>query len=63
MLFIAGPGHGGPAVVANGWLEGTYSETYGHVGDDERGLAELFRQFSYPGRRAQPRGPRDPRIH
>ena len=49
MLFIAGPGHGGPAVVANGWLEGTYSETYDHVGDDERGMAELFRQFSYPG--------------
>src|SRR6478735_8659036 len=49
MLFIAGPGHGGPAVVANAWLEGTYSEIYGHVGDDEAGLSELFRQFSYPG--------------
>jgi xylulose-5-phosphate/fructose-6-phosphate phosphoketolase len=49
MLFIAGPGHGGPAVVANAWLEGTYSEIYANVGDDEQGLAELFRQFSYPG--------------
>jgi xylulose-5-phosphate/fructose-6-phosphate phosphoketolase len=49
MLFIAGPGHGGPAVVANAWLEGTYSEVYGAVGDDEQGMAELFRQFSYPG--------------
>ncbi len=49
MLFIAGPGHGGPAVVANAWLEGTYSEIYSNVGDDEPGLAELFRQFSYPG--------------
>ncbi|HET6270482.1 MAG TPA: phosphoketolase family protein, partial [Arthrobacter sp.] len=49
MLFIAGPGHGGPAVVANAWLEGTYSEIYGHVGNDEQGMAELFRQFSYPG--------------
>ncbi|MDQ0771080.1 xylulose-5-phosphate/fructose-6-phosphate phosphoketolase [Pseudarthrobacter defluvii] len=49
MLFVAGPGHGGPAVVANAWLEGTYSEIYGHVGNDEAGLAELFRQFSYPG--------------
>jgi xylulose-5-phosphate/fructose-6-phosphate phosphoketolase len=49
MLFVAGPGHGGPAVVANAWLEGTYSEIYGHVGTDEDGLAELFRQFSYPG--------------
>ena len=49
MLFIAGPGHGGPAVVANGWLEGTYAEIYKHVGTDEAGMAELFRQFSYPG--------------
>ena len=49
MLFIAGPGHGGPAVVANAWLEGTYSEIFSNVGDDETGLAELFRQFSYPG--------------
>lgn len=49
MLFVAGPGHGGPAVVANAWLEGTYSEVYGHVGNDEAGMAELFRQFSYPG--------------
>ena len=49
MLFIAGPGHGGPAVVANAWLEGTYSEIYGQVGPDEAGMAELFRQFSYPG--------------
>ncbi|WP_354239269.1 phosphoketolase family protein [Arthrobacter sp. UYEF20] len=49
MLFVAGPGHGGPAVVANAWLEGTYSEIYGQVGDDGQGMAELFRQFSYPG--------------
>ncbi|WP_134165315.1 phosphoketolase family protein [Arthrobacter sp. StoSoilB19] len=49
MLFVAGPGHGGPAVVANAWMEGTYSEIYAHVGNDEAGLAELFRQFSYPG--------------
>lgn len=49
MLFIAGPGHGGPAMVANGWLEGTYSEIYDHIGRDGRGMAELFRQFSYPG--------------
>ncbi|MCU1435038.1 MAG: phosphoketolase [Pseudarthrobacter sp.] len=49
MLFVAGPGHGGPAVVANAWLEGTYSEIYGQVGPDEEGIEELFRQFSYPG--------------
>ncbi|MBG6183581.1 xylulose-5-phosphate/fructose-6-phosphate phosphoketolase [Arthrobacter sp. CAN_A214] len=49
MLFVTGPGHGGPADVANAWLEGTYSEVYSHVGKDEPGLKELFRQFSYPG--------------
>ena len=49
MLFIAGPGHGGPAVVANAWLEGTYSEIYSNVGPAGDGRAELFRQFSYPG--------------
>jgi len=48
-IFIAGPGHGGPAVVANTWLEGTYGELYPSVGRDEAGLAQLFRQFSFPG--------------
>ncbi len=48
-LFVAGPGHGGPAVVATAWLEGTYSERYAHVTDDADGLRELFRQFSFPG--------------
>ena len=48
-IYIAGPGHGGPAVVANAWLEGTYSELYPHVGLDEAGLRHLFRQFSFPG--------------
>ncbi len=49
MIFIAGPGHGGPAVVANTYLEGTYSELYPNVSQDEAGLKELFRQFSFPG--------------
>ncbi|WP_253905912.1 phosphoketolase family protein [Arthrobacter sp. H5] len=49
MLFITGPGHGGPANVANAWLEGTYSEVYPHIDQGEGGLKELFRQFSYPG--------------
>lgn len=49
VLFVTGPGHGGPANVANAWLEGTYSEIYTHVGQDEDGLRELFKQFSYPG--------------
>ena len=48
-IFLAGPGHGGPAAVANAWLEGTYSEVYPHVGDDEAGMRALFRQFSFPG--------------
>src|SRR5213592_766002 len=48
-IYIAGPGHGGPAVVANAYLEGTYTELYSHVGLDEDGLRALFRQFSFPG--------------
>jgi xylulose-5-phosphate/fructose-6-phosphate phosphoketolase len=46
---VTGPGHGGPGLVANAYLEGTYSEVYPHVGRDEEGLRELFRQFSFPG--------------
>src|ERR687885_205795 len=49
VIYICGPGHGGPAVVANAWLEGTYSEVYPHVGHDEEGIRRLFRQFSFPG--------------
>ncbi len=48
-IFIAGPGHGGPAVVANAYMEGTYSERYPDVSDDEAGMRRLFRQFSFPG--------------
>jgi xylulose-5-phosphate/fructose-6-phosphate phosphoketolase len=48
-LYITGPGHGGPGVVANAYLEGAYSEFYPHVSLDEDGLRELFRQFSFPG--------------
>jgi len=49
MIFVAGPGHGGPAVVANTYLEGTYSEIYPQVSQDLGGLTRLFRQFSFPG--------------
>jgi xylulose-5-phosphate/fructose-6-phosphate phosphoketolase len=49
MIFVCGPGHGGPGVVASTWLEGTYSEIYTGVSQSERGMAELFRQFSFPG--------------
>ena len=48
-LYVTGPGHGGPALIAAGWLEGTYSEVYPHVGPDEAGILRLFRQFSSPG--------------
>ncbi|MGZ4597206.1 MAG: phosphoketolase family protein, partial [Actinomycetes bacterium] len=49
MIYVTGPGHGGPGLVANAYLEGTYSETYPHVGEDAEGLRQLFRQFSFPG--------------
>ncbi len=48
-LFVTGPGHGGPGLVANAYLEGTYSEVYSSIGEDEDGLRALFRQFSFPG--------------
>ncbi|MES9537276.1 MULTISPECIES: phosphoketolase family protein [unclassified Actinomadura] len=49
MIYVMGPGHGGPAAVANAWLEGTYSEVYPEVSQDEAGMRRLFRQFSFPG--------------
>jgi xylulose-5-phosphate/fructose-6-phosphate phosphoketolase len=49
MIYISGPGHGGPAVVAGTYLEGTYSEVYPAITPDEEGLKKLFTQFSYPG--------------
>ena len=49
MIYIAGPGHGGPALVANTWLEGSYSEVYPNVPTDEEGMKKLFKQFSFPG--------------
>jgi xylulose-5-phosphate/fructose-6-phosphate phosphoketolase len=49
MIYISGPGHGGPAVVANTYLEGTYSEIYPNISQDEAGLKRLFTQFSFPG--------------
>ncbi|HSC73064.1 MAG TPA: phosphoketolase family protein [Gaiellaceae bacterium] len=49
VLYVTGPGHGGPGIVANAYLEGTYSEVYPHIGRDEEGLRKLFRQFSFPG--------------
>src|SRR5512133_3741958 len=48
-IYVTGPGHGGPGLVANVYLEGTYSEVYPHIGQDTEGLRRLFRQFSFPG--------------
>ncbi|WP_373878605.1 phosphoketolase family protein [Ancylobacter defluvii] len=49
VLYVCGPGHGGPAMVANTWLEGTYSEIYPGITPNEAGMRKLFRQFSFPG--------------
>ncbi len=49
MIYICGPGHGGPGIVANAYLEGTYSEVYPEITEDEDGMRKLFRQFSFPG--------------
>ena len=49
MLYICGPGHGGPGMVANTWLEGSYSEIYPTISQDAEGMRKLFRQFSFPG--------------
>src|SRR4051794_24040259 len=48
-IYVMGPGHGGPAAVANAWLEGTYSEVYPDLSRDAAGMKRLFRQFSFPG--------------
>ena len=49
MIYLSGPGHGGNALVANTYLEGTYSEVYPNITEDEEGLKKLFKQFSFPG--------------
>src|SRR6202167_4438194 len=49
MIYVTGPGHGGPGMVASTYLEGTYSELYPHITRDAAGMARLFRQFSFPG--------------
>jgi len=49
MIYVIGPGHGGPSLVAHAYLEGTYSEYYPNIGQDEEGIQRLFKQFSFPG--------------
>ena len=49
MIYISGPGHGSPATLSNAYLEGTYSEIYPNKGEDEEGLRQFFKEFSFPG--------------
>ena len=49
LVYVAGPGHGGFGIVANTYLEGTYTELYPNITQDEDGLKKLFKQFSFPG--------------
>src|SRR5262249_62040379 len=56
-IFITGPGHGGPGLVASAYLEGTYGEGYSHIGSHEGGLRRLFRPFSFPGGLPRRRAP------
>src|SRR5262249_26038066 len=49
MIYVIGPGHGGPSLVAHAWLEGTYTEYYPNIGQDVEGMKRLFKQFSFPG--------------
>ncbi len=60
ILFVTGPGHGGPALVANTYLEGTYSEFFPEISRDEQGLKRLFKQFSFPGGISSHTGPETP---
>ena len=49
MIYLSGPGHGGNAMVAQDWLDGSYSEVYPNISQDEEGMKKLFKQFSFPG--------------
>ena len=62
VLYVCGPGHGGPGMVANTWLEGTYSEVYPEIGQDEAGMRPAVPPVLVPGRHPQPRRPRDARV-
>ena len=63
MIYVSGPGHGGNAVVAQAYLEGTYSEFYPNISQDEEGMRRLFQQFSFPGGIPSHVRPGDPRLH
>src|ERR1700709_1242690 len=60
MIYVIGPGHGGPSLVAHAYLEGTYSEVYPNIGQDAAGMKKLFKQFSFPGGIPSPVAPETP---
>ena len=62
VIYVCGPGHGGPGMVANTYLEGTYTELYSGIPQNEEGLEKLFKQFFFPGRHSQPRCSRHTRL-
>ena len=62
-IYVIGPGHGGPATVANAYLEGTYSEVYPNIAQDAEGMRRLFRQFSFPGGIGSHVTPETPGLH
>ena len=62
-IYITGPGHGGPGLVANAYLDGTYTETYPDITRDAEGLRRLFRQFSFPGGIPSHVAPETPGLH
>src|SRR6516164_798487 len=64
MIYVIGPGHGGPAIVGHAYLEGTYSEVYPNISQDMQGMKRLFKQFSFPGGTPSHVAPETPgRIH
>ena len=63
MIYVTGPGHGGPGLVANTYLEGTYSEVYPGISQDAEGMKRLFTQFSFPGGIPSHVAPGDARLH
>ena len=63
VIYVTGPGHGGPGLVANTYLEGTYSEIYPNVSQDEAGMKRLFTQFSFPGGIPEPCGAGNARLN
>ena len=63
MIYLSGPGHGGNAMVAQDWLDGSYTEVYPNITRDEEGMQKLFKRFSFPGGIPSHVAPGDPRLH